>query len=246
MRMLVVAGLLTIIAGAGLRAQEPDSTLPQIAELMKPFLVKAIPPVLFEHSRGWGRTARVPHAVHWHGLRPEIATTPRNDGHWQKVRLAPRNLAGTLDFRMSPPTKIDVDRQSFQVYLSFLATVDYEHQLWESGVRLYSGSTRARLRVKLWMDVENTVRWDKTKSFLPDLVIRLRATSAKLAYDELVVEHTAGVGGSAAKIIGETIEGLVREVQPDLERRLLDKAGAAIVRAADTREVRLGLGSILK
>jgi hypothetical protein len=231
-------------AAAEVHAVEPAPSLP-VAELIKPFLVKAIPPVLYEHSRNWGKTSRVPHAVHWHGLRPEIKSTQRNDGHWQKVRLSPRNLAGTLDFRIAPPKRIDAERESFQVYLSFVAGIDYEHQLWESGVRLYSGSTRARMRVKLWMDVENTMRWDK-KSFLPDLVVRLRATRAKLAYDDLVVEHTAGVGGSAAKLIGEAIEGLIHEFQPNLERRLLDKASAAIIRAADTREVRLGLGGILK
>jgi hypothetical protein len=236
--------LCVLLLAGDVRAQ--DSSLPEVAQMIKPFLVKAIPPVLYEHNRNWGKTSRVPHAVHWHGLRPEVHSTPRNDGHWQKIRLTPRQLAGTLDFRMSPPKKIDDDRQSFQVYLTFVTGIEYEHQLWESGVRLYSGSTRARARIHLKMDVENTMRWDKTNYFLPDLVVRLRATNAKLAYNELVVEHTAGVGGSAAKLIGEAIEGLIREIEPDLERRLLDKAGAAIVRAADTREIRLGLGSILK
>src|SRR4051812_19959492 len=102
---------------AGARAQDPNPTLPQVAEMMKPFLIEAIPQVLFEQSRNWGKTSRAPHAVHWHGLRPEIVKTPRNDGHWQKVRLSTRNLAGTLDFRMTPARVIDTDRQAFQVYL---------------------------------------------------------------------------------------------------------------------------------
>ena len=238
--------LVVFLAAIDVCAQEPSPTLPQVAEMMKPFLIDAIPQKLYEHSRNWGKTSRAPHAVHWHGLRPEIVSTPRNDGHWQKVRVSPRNLASTLDFRMSPAKKIDAERQSFQVFLSFVATIDYEHQLWESGVRLYSGNTRARVRVLLWMDVENTMRLDTKKSFVPDLIFRLKATNAKLAYNDLVVEHTAGVGGSAARVIGEAVEGLVKELQPNLERHLLDKAGAAIVRAADTREVRIGLSSLLK
>jgi len=227
-------------------AQDPNPSLPQVAEMMKPFLVEAIPPTLFEQSRNWGKTSRTPHAILWHGLRPEIVKTPRNDGHWQKIRVTPRNLGSTLDFRMTPARVIDSERQAFQVYLSFVATIDYEQQLWESGVRIYSGSTRARVRVKLWMDIENTVRLDTKKRPLPDLVIRLKATNAKLAYDDFVVEHTAGVGGTAAKWIGEFLEGALHEFQPNLERKLLDKAGAAIVRAADTREVRIGLGSVFK
>src|SRR5262249_48223904 len=139
------------------------------------------------------------------------------------------------------------ERQAFQVYLSFMTTVDYEHQLWESGVRLYSGSTKARVRIKLWIDVENTIRLDtKKKSYIPDLIVRLKATNAKVAYDDFVVEHTAGVGGTAAKVIGESIEGIMQELQPNLERQLLDRAAAAIVRAADTKEIRVGLGSFLK
>jgi len=232
--------------GSTVSARAQDPSLPQVAEMMKPFLIEAIPPVLFEQSRNWGKTSRTPHAIHWHGLRPEIVKTPRNDGHWQKLRLSPRNLAGTLDFRMTPARTIDSERQTFQVYLSFVTTIDYEHQLWESGVRLYSGSTRARVRVKLWMDIENTVRLEAKKSIVPDLVFRLKATNAKLAYEDLVVEHTAGVGGTAAKLIGQMIEDTIREVQPDLERKMLEKAGAAIVRAADTREIRIGLGSVLK
>lgn len=231
---------------ATLSAQAPAPSLPQVAEMMKPYLVDAIPPVLFDQNMNWGKTSRVPHAVHWKGLRPEIVKTPRNDGHWQKVRMSPRNLGSTLDFRMSPARTIDADRQAFQVYLSFMATIDYEHQLWESGVRLYSGNTRARVRVKLWMDIENTIRLDTKKSIVPDLVIRLKATNAKLVYDDLVVEHTVGVGGTAAKLIGEFIEGTIKELQPDLERKLFDKAGSAIVRAADTREIRIGLSSLLK
>jgi hypothetical protein len=240
-----VACALVLLTATELRAQEP--AIPNVAEMMKPFLVDAIPAKLYEHSRNWGKTSPTPHAIHWHGLRPEIVSTPRNDGHWQKVRISPRNLASSFDFRMSPAKRIDAERQSFQIFLSFVATVDYEHQLWESDVRLYSGNTRARIRILLTMDVENTLRLDtKKKALVPDMIFRLRATSAKLAYKDLVVEHTAGVGGSAARVIGEAIEGLVHELQPNLEQKLLDKAGAAVVRAADTREIRIGLSSLLK
>lgn len=234
--------ILMLLSAPAVRGQE---SLPQLAGMIKPYLVEAVPPVLYEHARNWGKTSRTPHALHWHGLRPEVVKTARNDGHWQKMRLSPRDLARTLDLRMSPMRQIDAERQSFQVYISFMTQLDYEQQLWESGVRLYSGSTRARVRVSLLMDVENTIRLD-TKKGVPDVVVRLKATNAKVSYSELVVEHTAGVGGTAAKVLGEAIEGMMHELRPDLERRLLEKAGSAIVRAADTREIRIGIGSLLK
>ena len=114
----------------------------------------------------------------------------------------------TLDLKLYDLRKVDAERQRFRVYLSFAATVDFEQQIWESGVRLYSGSTKARVRLQAWLDVENTIRIEKGKSFLPDMVIRFRVIDAKLAYRDFVVEHTAGVGGTAARVIGEAIEGL--------------------------------------
>jgi hypothetical protein len=37
---------------------------------------------------------------------------------------------------------------------------------------------------------------------------------------------------------------LVKQVKPSLERRLLDKANAAIIKAGDSKEVRIGLGGV--
>ena len=38
---------------------------------------------------------------------------------------------------------------TFTVFLAFDARVDYKHQKWEVGIKLYDASARARLRVKL-------------------------------------------------------------------------------------------------
>ena len=52
-----------------------------------------------------------------------------------------------------------------------------------------------------------------------------------LKYDNVVVEHTAGVGGSAAKMIGEAVHRALTRHRPSLERELLARANAAIVQA---------------
>src|SRR5262249_45239037 len=114
------------------------------------------------------------------------------------------------------------------------------------GVRLYSGSTRARLRLNLPLRVEATIRVDESKSFfLPEVVVRLRVVQTDLSYDQLVVEHIAGIGGTGAKLLGDALHSMVKQIRPSLERDLLAKANAAIVRAGDTREIRLGLSSLL-
>ena len=170
--------------------------------------------------------------------------TSQNDGHWQKIRISIRDPGRNLQFQLSEPKAIDAERQTFSAYVSFIAGLEYEQQLWEAGIRLYSGSTRARVRVTALLDVENTLRWDTDKSLIPDLIIRLKVTKATVRTSDLVVEHTAGVGGTAAKLLGEAIEGLVKEAQPGLQRKLQERMEAALVKAGDTREVRIGLGSV--
>src|SRR5436305_15156492 len=140
--MRLTALLVSCLLQAG--SAQPAAPAPSIAELgdlLRPHLVAMVPPVLYEHSRNWGKTSQVAHAIHWHGLRPEIHTTARNDGTWQKIRLAPRDLAHTLELKLFDLRKVDGDRQTFRVYLSFVTTLEFEQQLWESGVRLYSGRT---------------------------------------------------------------------------------------------------------
>src|SRR5204863_308077 len=80
--------------------------------------------------------------------------------------------------------------------------------------------------------VETTSRSEKKPgSWLPDMVFRMRVLKAHLEYDNVVVEHTAGVGGEAAKVIGDTLLGILKQVKPSLEKQLLAKASAAIVKA---------------
>jgi hypothetical protein len=116
--------------------------------------------------------------------------------------------------------------------------------VWKTGVKLYDGEVRAKLRVKLKMTCEATTRVENKGGLLPDLVFRLRVTKADFQYDNLTIQHIAGIGGEAAKVIGDTVMATLRQVHPSLERDMIAKADAAIVKAADTKEIRLGLGSL--
>jgi len=92
--------------------------------------------------------------------------------------------------------------------------------------------------------IANT-RVEKTALFIPDVVFRLRVVKANVMYDNRVVEHAYGVGGELAKLMGDAVKAGIREWKPELERNLLAKANAAIVKAGDTREIRLGLSGIV-
>jgi len=227
-------------------AQQPEN-LAQLSQALKPLLVQALPPVLYEKHDNWGHTTMVAHAVRWHGLRPEIKKTPRNDGTWKHIEIRVRDPKQTVAIRMYGLKQVNDEKQTFKTDLTFACTVEYDQQNWESGVRLWSGSIRARLRVAARLDCENIIRVQpKENSFLPDIVFRLRVAKARIGYDDLVVEHIAGLGGTAAKLIGETFHDAMNQWKPSIERKLIEKGNAAIVKAADTKEVRIGLSKLFK
>jgi hypothetical protein len=132
----------------------------------------------------------------------------------------------------------------FTALLAADADVVLDRQTWKQGVRFYSGSVRARLRVQLALRCEAVTRIEGGK-LLPEAVFRLRVLQAEVGYNNFVVEHIAGVGGDAAKVLGETAHATLQRLRPSLERRLLEKANAAIVKAGDTKEVRVILLSLL-
>ena len=55
-------------------------------------------------------------------------------------------------------------------------------------------------------------------------------------------QHQQVYADCKAEWIGDAGLGLMNRLRPSLEHRMLEKAGAAIVRAADTKEVRISFG----
>ena len=105
-----------------------------------------------------------------------------------------------------------------------------------------SRSVRVRLRVKAQFDYTISVALDtKPGDLLPEAVIRPKVSNVQVSYDDLVVEHIAGVGGTTAKVVGKALLELVDEVKPSLEEDLLTKAEAAVVKAANKQQIRVNL-----
>jgi hypothetical protein len=226
-------------------APAPEKALEGILHVLKPYLIDAIPHPLYERSYNWGKQSMTFHGVRWKGLKPRVVKAPRNDGVWRKVRLDTRNWPHSLKTRVYDFKQETPERMTFKLHLACEGQVEMEQQVWESGLRLYSGSMRARFQFHAWLECESTIRVD-TSGFLPDFVVRLRVTKATVLYHEPVVEHIAGFGGTAAKITGELLHDVVHQVKPSLEEKLLERINQSIVRAADTKEIRLGLGKLLK
>ncbi|HXG11480.1 MAG TPA: hypothetical protein VNK04_17125 [Gemmataceae bacterium] len=227
-----------------LAGNSPDA----LAGSLRGYLVHNLPTTLYEASPGWGRTKRV-RRIEWKGgglrVRPEVVYRQQNDGTWRKIRATAENLADTLVLDIRNFQQPAPGRLRFDIFLSFDLKLHYEQQVWESGIRLYSGSARARLRAKVLLRCELTARLEDRDSFLPDAVFRLRVVRAQLSYDNLVVEHIAGLGGEFAQLLGDAIKGSLDRWHPSLESELLAKASAAIVKAGDSKEVRLSVSKLL-
>ncbi len=219
-----------------------------LAGALRGHLVHNLPSTLYEASPGWGHTTRAANGLVWTGkhvpVHPHVQYSDKNDGDWRKVRITADNLADTLLLDLRNVQRPGPGRVTFDVFVSLDARVAYEHQKWESGVRLYSGGAKAKLRVKALLSCEATTRLESGSQLLPDAVFRLRVTQAQVSYDNLVVEHIAGIGGEAAKLIGDGLKGGLHQWRPSLEKELLAKADAAIVKAADTKEVRVSLSQL--
>lgn len=220
-----------------------------LAGTLRGFLVKSLPNPLYEDTRHWG-LQKPQRKIKWRGkglhVHAEKIEVQKNDGRWWKVRVTGERLADTLVFDLRDARQPEAGRMTFTAFISFDAHVDFDRQIWRKGHRLYSGSMRARLRIKMTLRCEATAKFDSGSGLLPEAIFRLRVLGAESGYDNFVVEHVAGVGGEAAKLLGDAARGSLKQWHPSMERQLLARADAAIVKAGDTKEVRVSLSKLLK
>jgi len=255
-RLLI--GLVAVILASQARAAGEPAPAPlptsmntdTLAGSLRGLLIRNMPTTLFETNSNWGRTTRVANGIKWKQdggilLHPEVTHNDKNDGLWKRARVTAENLPDTLVVDIRNVQRPEPGRMTFDLFLSFDARFYYDQQRWDKGIRLADNSLRARFRVRFNLGCELITRLESNNTLLPDAVFRLRAVRADLKYDNFVVEHVAGIGGEGAKLLGDAASHWLREFHPALERDLLTKADNAIVKAGDTKEVRLSLSNFL-
>lgn len=203
-----------------------------IANQLRPFLLEMIPEPLFEDSRKWNLQKK--------DKRGEL----KNEGRWLKLKIVGINLKEGLNFQIENLHK-GPSRSTFTIQLSFDARIHLDRQTWKNGIRLYSGSTRARFRVFLKLDCELVSRTVKTDNWIPDLIIQLKVNQSHFRYDDLTVEHTAGLGGDFAKLLGELMIESLKLWKPKFEKDLIDKINSAIQKAGSSKEFSLKFSILL-
>ena len=211
--------------------------------------MEAMPDPLVDEQSHWGGQRLAAHGLEWHGkglhLHPDVAKTLRNDGRWWRVKASAVRLPATLIVTLHDVQTTASGQTTFIAFVSFEARMEYDQQNWDRGLRLYAASVEAHMRLNLTLHCEATTRLVSNGTLLPDAIFRLRVTEANLSYDHFEVDHVDGVGGDLAKIIGKAAKAGVEQWRPSLDE-LLQKANAAIVKAGDTKEIRLSVFKLLK
>jgi hypothetical protein len=211
-----------------------------LSGVLRELALAKLPTPLVEHRRNWDHRKELSGRV----LR-RLEGRQVNDGLWQMVRAEAIDPANSLAVAVGDLTHPAPGRSAFDLYCGLDTRLILDQQVWKLGARLYSGETRARCRTALKLHVEADHKLERSPGgLLPDVVATVRVTAADLNYTNLVVEHAAGLDGPAAAKLGEVAHSILNATRPGLERKLLDQANAAIVKAAGERQVRLALGRL--
>src|SRR5207245_3582421 len=145
-----------------------------LAGPLRELLVQNLPTPLYEASWDWGRTARVTTGIKWTGKalngHPQANEGDRNDGTWRRVRVTAENLPGGLVFELTNIQHPEPERTTFDIFLAFDSRVEYEQQKWKAGIRLYSGTARARLRLHIALNCELVTRLEWNNKIAPEAV----------------------------------------------------------------------------
>lgn len=220
-----------------------------LVKVMRTFILTALPTPLADKTDDWGKKREVTVGIKWEKdgpfLKPKSKKAVRNDGTWRRIRVDADNPEQSLNVVVRNVKKTAPGVITFDMVITLKVKIQFEQQRWVAGEKIYSSETRAKCRPILALQCESTTKAVKTGSFLPDLTFRLRVLKADLSYDHLVVEHTLGVGGDLAEAIGKGAVELIDAWKPSLQKKMLEKANQSIVKAGDTKEIKLGLGKLL-
>ena len=193
-----------------------------LTKVLRDLAKKKLPDPISKSGQNWGHQKAVT-TIHRYreGLRiwSEAVQEFHNDGVWRrttirlpepdKVALAVTELTHPEPGKMRATVAIVAER----------VDVRFEQQVWKNGLRLYGGETRAHCKGGLLLKAEVVSKSEVKKgSFLPEVTLKLRVTDADLYHENLVVDHTAGLDGDAARAIGDVLLDVVKAISPTSRR----------------------------
>lgn len=241
--------VLSVALAISLTPPQPATPEPeQLAALLRALTLQNLPVPLIESDNDWGEQRMVANGLRWEkkGLvrRPEVVQKAKNHGLWQKVKVYAVEPESNLAVAVREIAIPEDGVLTFQLWARMPCWIVYDRQRWNSGVRVLSTTARARCIVAVRLDCEATSRLTINNG-LPEFVFRFRVTDADFHYADLHVDHLFGVGGDGAEKAGEMIQNFINRRRPEYKQKLLEQANTGIVKAADTKEIRVSVSKLL-
>lgn len=220
-------------------------------KIMRELALQHMPTPLVAAEDGWGKQKEF--AVGKVLLRnpakagPEMPREKFNDGMWRRFTVSARDPVKSLGIGITELVKPADDTMNVTLNVAMDINFRMEQQLWVRGRQLYSGETRGHCRgaVQIKAVVVQKLNF-KPGSVVPEVTVKVTVTDAKIFYDKIIIDHTLGLDGESAEKAGDLVIDLVKAVKPDLEKELLEKGNAAIVKAAGTKEFKVQLDKLAK
>ena len=235
---------------APVAAADPTATGAAEAQALTAFLrdvlLKNLPDPLVETGHDWGRQKDFVVGMTWHKFKAEPRRADRNDGHWEKLRVQGIDPPHTLSLGVKNLTSPEPGRTTFDAVVALDIRLTYEQQFWKAGTRLtaarpapaaLAGPAGVRVyepdRAAAGVDPPGRGRagpGDRRRADLPRP--RLRAHRRR--------RRGRGEGDRRGRP-GGAEEAQAGPRAPDL----LARANAGIVKAADTKDVRVEFDKLL-
>lgn len=221
-----------------------------LAKTIRGLMLTKLPDPLVKANDGWGKQKElVQGAIMLRNPKKFGPEAPRqlvNDGLWRRITVTARKPADTLAVGIPELVRPTADTANLTLDVEMEIDFRVEHQFWKRDLQIYSGETRGHCKAAVQLKAEIVTKTEKVPgSFFPNVTLTIKVTDAKLFYDKLVIDHTAGLDGEDAKSAGDFVLDLVKSVKPDLEKQLLEKANAAIMKSVGSKEIKVELDKLL-
>jgi hypothetical protein len=224
----------------------PPAQVAQFQRALQGATLGNLPKPLFDGKDHWGETKKTVIGMKWKPA-PELQYGQRNHGTWRAYTVKLKE-PHTKHLKLAVRNMNTVGNNTLRFDIQVNANVEFDvtQQNWNAGVKLFDGSVRGGANVTLKMTCESTLIIEPTSNFVPNIRYRLRVVRSQASYDDLSFDHVPGLGGTAAKVVGEWTVDAIKQLKPSLERKLIDKLTQKLTKAADTKEIQLSLAGIEK
>jgi hypothetical protein len=212
------------------RADEPEPSQESLHELVTDIVLQYIPHQ-YEDDDEWGGKKRVVRGVKWERdgivLKPIKMHKDVNHGSWRYYRLRLHEPEQKFDIKIENVADAGDGRVAFDAVVTAKLLAHGRIAQWERGVQLIAMSADAEADVRLRITCKFGVRFNATQ-FPPTVSLDPEVTAADIQMLGFRVTRISRIGGSVAKELGRTLEGLIRRKLDQQEGKLVAKANKKI------------------